>query len=96
MAKKATESKNKKEWIIALVAAAVILVGAGVIICVNFMVNPSKIVISEDQESIVVKNGQEFTIELSSNATTGYSWSLNDTYNKSVVTSVGNEYIASN
>ena len=38
--------------------------------------------------------GQSLVVTLASNVTTGYSWSLTDNSDSSVLTEIGNEYIA--
>ena len=48
--------------------------------------------VHENQENIEVKNGQEFTIVLNSNPSTGYSWSISDTYDKNIVQMIGNVF----
>lgn len=56
--------------------------------------NQSKVQISENQQNIILKTNQEFTITLGSNRTTGYSWQLDDSYNKSIINYINNEYKA--
>ncbi|MGD8373959.1 MAG: protease inhibitor I42 family protein [Candidatus Woesebacteria bacterium] len=84
---------GKKALIIAssLIVVAFLVIGG---IILYSTANPSTVAISEDQTDIQVKNGQEFTITLPSNASTGYSWALSDAYDKNVVTKVNDEYIA--
>jgi len=48
--------------------------------------------INEDPTMITAKVGEEFTITLDSNATTGYSWRLSDKFTEGVVKSLGSEY----
>ena len=50
--------------------------------------------VDENQQKIEIKNGQEFSINLTSNPSTGYSWSVDDTYNKNILTKIRNEFIA--
>lgn len=92
----AKAKKTKNNWaIVAAVVAAVLLIGGGAFYIYRMMYPPS-ITVSESQTNIEVKKNQKFTIELTSNASTGYSWSLNDTYDKNVVTKVSNKYEAAN
>lgn len=93
MAKSKSEnSTGKRALAIAtsLIVVAFLVIGG---IMLYSVFNPTTIAVSEDQSDIQVKKGQQFTITLSSNASTGYSWMLTDDYNKSVVSKVSDEYI---
>lgn len=52
--------------------------------------------IADVPSNISVKRGQEYTLNLNSNASTGYSWSVNDTYDKNVVVVVSHGYKGTN
>lgn len=41
---------------------------------------------------ITARVGEEFTFTLDSNATTGYSWKLSDSFSEDIVKLVGSEY----
>lgn len=87
---------TKINWVVSsVVLIVVIIIGSG-LIYINSSKTPSKIEVSEDQQNIEIKTGQEFTINLSSNPSTGYSWSVDDTYNKNITSKISNEFLASN
>lgn len=88
--------KLKNNWIIASIVLVIIIAIGGGIIYINSSITPWKIEVSEDQQNIEIKTGQEFTINLTSNPSTGYSWSIDDTYNKNITSKISNEFIASN
>ena len=89
--------KKKKEiWIILLILLMAILVVGGWFVYNHYYKIPAKTEISENMGDIQVKKAQEFTISLTSNPTTGYSWGLNDLYDKNVVKAIGNEFKAPN
>ena len=50
--------------------------------------------ITEDSAIITTKVGEEFTITLDSNPTTGYQWKLSDNFTEGVVRLVKSEYVA--
>ena len=52
-------------------------------------------VYTRDQTSITASVGEQFIIELQSNATTGYRWSLSRPLDPAVVKKVGSRYIPS-
>ena len=87
---------KKINWITASVILVIIIAIGGGLIYINSSKTPSKIEVSEDQQNIEIKTGQEFTINLTSNPSTGYSWSVDDTYNKNIMSKISNEFIASN
>ena len=89
--------KTKKiNWITASIILVIIVVIGGGLIYINSSKNPWKIEVSEDQQNIEIKTGQEFTINFASNPSTGYSWSVDDTYNKNVTSKISNEFVAPN
>lgn len=92
---KANQSKNntKNIWIIVAVIAVIAVVIGGVFIA-NNLIRPARLVVSSGQTNIEVVKGQEFEIDLTSNASTGYSWAVADTYDKNVITKVSSTYIA--
>lgn len=99
MAKTKTSTKTKvklNNWVIVAVVVVAVLAIVGGIACVNIYLNPSNVSVSENQTNVQINKGQEFTIKLSSNATTGYSWAVDDTYNKNVITKISNTYKAPN
>jgi inhibitor of cysteine peptidase len=49
-------------------------------------------VYSDPAKSIEVTNGQEFSIELDANATTGYQWQLAEPLNNSLLELLSTEY----
>lgn len=87
---------KKTNWIITSIVLIIIVVIGGGLIYINSSKTPSKIEVSEDQQNIEIKTGQEFTINLTSNPSTGYSWSVDDTYNKNIMSKISNEFIPSN
>jgi len=87
---------KKINWITASVILVIIIAIGGGLIYINSSKTPSKIEVSEDQQNIEIKTGQEFTINLTSNPSTGYSWSVDDTYNKNIMSKISNEFIPSN
>ncbi len=88
----AKANKTKTNWVVvSIIAAAILVIGGGII---WYCMEHSKITVSENQTSVEVKKGQEFTIKLTSNASTGYSWAVDDAYDKNVVTKVSNSYKA--
>jgi len=89
--------KTKKiNWITASIILVIIIAISGGLIYINSSKNPWKIEVSEDQQNIEIKTGQEFTINFASNPSTGYSWSVDDTYNKNVTSKISNEFVAPN
>lgn len=96
MAKTSKNNKPRNYWIVTAVVVVAILAVVGGVFCFNILMNPSRITVAENQTNIEVKKGQEFSIRLSSNATTGYAWSVDGTYDKNVVGEVSNAYIAPN
>ncbi|HUC89501.1 MAG TPA: protease inhibitor I42 family protein [Patescibacteria group bacterium] len=88
-----TKKTNKTMWVVAAAVVVALAVG-GALMYIHK--HPSKITVTENQSNIEVKKGQQFTISLASNASTGYSWSVDDTYNKNVITKVSNKYQAAN
>ena len=93
-------SKNKiLIWIIVAIILIAIFSVSGWLIYSKYYKNkltPMKIEVSENQQNIEIKAGQEFTISLTSNASTGYSWLVDETYDKNIVNYIGNDYKASN
>jgi len=87
---------KKINWIVTSIILIIIIAIGGGLIYINLSKNPSKIEFSEDQQNIEIKKGQEFTINLTSNQSTGYSWSVDDTYNKNIMSKISNEFIPSN
>ena len=49
---------------------------------------------TEDSTMITTKVGEEFTITLDSNPTTGYQWKLSDNLTEGIVKFVKSEYVA--
>jgi len=47
---------------------------------------------SEQTTMITARVGEEFTITLDSNPTTGYSWNLSDSFPKGIIKLLGSEY----
>jgi predicted secreted protein len=86
---------NKIKWIIASAVVAMVLAAGVGLLYINQTKNQSKIIVSENQKNIEVKKGQELTISLTSNPSTGYSWSVDDMYNKNIIFKIGNEFEAS-
>jgi inhibitor of cysteine peptidase len=86
---------KRMKWVIASAILVVILAIVGGYIYFSSSKTPAMIEVSENQQNVEIKNGQEFTIVLTSNPSTGYSWSLNDTYNNNVTLKISNEFIAS-
>ena len=87
---------KKINWITASIILVIIIAISGGLIYINSSKNPWKIEVSEDQQNIEIKTGQEFTINFASNPSTGYSWSVDDTYNKNVTSKISNEFVAPN
>jgi len=87
---------KKINWIIIPIVLVIIIAIGGGLIYINSSKTPSKIEVSEDQQNIEIKTGQEFTINFTSNPSTGYSWSVDDTYNKNITSMISNEFLASN
>ena len=65
----------------------------GWLLYVNNNKPTDKITVGNNQQDVKIKVNQEFMIDLVSNPSTGYNWSVNETYDKSVVEFVGNVYI---
>lgn len=93
--KKMRNTTKINRIVLSVVLIVVMIIGSG-LIYINSSKTPSKIEVSEDQQNIEIKTGQEFTINLSSNPSTGYSWSVDDTYNKNIISKISNEFVASN
>lgn len=87
---------KKRNWIIVSIFMVLTIVISGGVIYVNSLKTPSNIEVSEDQKIVEVKKGQKFTINLTSNPSTGYVWSIDDIYNKNIISKTSNEFIASN
>jgi len=89
--------KTKKiNWLVASIFLVIIIAIGGGLIYINSSKIPWKIEVSEDQQNIEIKKGQEFTINFTSNPSTGYSWSVDDMYNKNIISKISNEFIPSN
>lgn len=87
---------SKIHFIIAsLVVITILAIGCGIIYS-NSLKTPADTEVSENQENIVVNAGQEYTITLISNPSTGYSWSVDDAYDKNVTTMISNKFQAAN
>lgn len=82
----------KLNKIITATVLAVILIISGGLIYSNLTKNSIKLEVSENQKNIDIKTGQEFIITLTSNPSTGYSWSVEDTYNKNIVSMISSEF----
>lgn len=92
-----TNTKVKlNNWVIVAVVVVAVLAIVGGIACVNIYLNPSNVSVSENQTNVQINKGQEFTIKLSSNATTGYSWNVDDVYDKTIITKISSVYKAPN
>lgn len=87
---------SKANRIVASVILIVIVVVGGVFVYISSSKTPAMIEVAENQQNVEIKNGQEFTITLTSNPSTGYSWSVDDTYDKNIISKISNEFIASN
>ena len=95
--KKMKKLKNTKiNWVVSFVILIVILIIGGGLIYICLPKTPAIIEVSESQKNIEIHKGQEFTVNLSSNPSTGYSWSVDDTYNKNIISKISNEFQASN
>lgn len=84
--------KGKTYKIIAVVLLLVALAIGGWFVYGLYTKDTRTVEVHENQANIEVKNGQEFTIVLNSNPSTGYSWSISDTYDKSIVQAIGNVF----
>ncbi len=87
---------DKANWIIASAILMIIVVIGGLFVYFSSSKTPAMIEVSENQQNVEIKNGQEFTITLGSNPSTGYSWSIDDTYDRNIISKISNEFIASN
>jgi inhibitor of cysteine peptidase len=96
-------------WLIIILIIIAILVVGGWFVYANYYTKsspannevsenriPANIEVSENQENIEIVKGQEFTIKFVSNASTGYSWMVDESYEKNIINSIGNEYKDSN
>ncbi len=81
-------------WLISVLIIVAILAVGGWFVYAKYYAN--KIEVSENQENIGIRKGQEFTINFISNASTGYSWKVDESYDKNIVNLVGHEYKSSN
>ncbi len=81
-------------WLICVLIIVAILAVGGWFVYAKYYTN--KIEVSENQENIGITKGQEFTIRFVSNASTGYSWKVGESYDKNIINLVGNEYKNSN
>ena len=79
-----------------LIVIAILVVGGWFVYAKYYNNNNNKIEVSENQENIEIKKDQEFTINFISNASTGYSWKVDESYDKNIVSLVGHEYKSSN
>ncbi len=85
---------DKKIWMVVIIL--VIVLGAGGwLVYSSYFSGSAMVQVSESQENIEVKNGQEFTIKMVSNPSTGYTWSVSDSYDKNIVEKVSNTFKAS-
>jgi len=87
---KTNKTELKMISLIIFVAAVLVIIGGWFIYTTNS--TPSKITVGDDQQNISVKKNQEFMINLVSNPSTGYSWTVNDNYDKNVIGLVNNEF----
>ena len=85
---------DKKIWMVVIILVIVLGAGGWLVYSSYFSGN-AMVQVSESQENIEVKNGQEFTIKMVSNPSTGYTWSVSDSYDKSIVEKVSNTFKAS-
>ena len=89
-------SKNKKINRKISIIIIILAISGGLIYYYYFgnQRNSSNIQVSENQQNIILKTNQEFTITFNSNRTTGYSWQLDNSYNKNIINYIDNEYKA--
>jgi predicted secreted protein len=87
---KSSKTELKMISLIIFVAVSLVMIGGWFIYATNS--TPSKVTIGDNQQDISIKKNQEFMINLVSNPSTGYSWSVNDNYDKSVIGLVSNEF----
>jgi len=87
---KSSKTELKMISLIIFVAVLLVMIGGWFIYVTNS--TPSKVTIGDNQPDISIKKNQEFMINLVSNPSTGYSWSVNDNYDKSVIGLVSNEF----
>lgn len=91
---KSSKTELKMISLIIFVAVSLVMIGGWFIYATNS--TPSKVTIGDNQQDISIKKNQEFMINLVSNPSTGYSWSVNDNYDKSVIGLVSNEFKSAN
>lgn len=82
----------KDNRIVAYIVFVVILVIVGVFIFSGLSNKSAKIEVSENQKNIDIKTGQEFVITLTSNPSTGYNWSVDNIYNKNIISMISSEF----
>ena len=78
-----------------IVFGVIILIGGG-LIYINLPKTPVMIEVTDNQQNIEINNEQKFTINLTSNLSTGYSWSVDDTYNHNIISKISNDFISPN
>src|SRR3990167_1638894 len=85
------KAKRSKSFIVIILVVAV-LVGGGLLYAANNKNNSVAVAIGQDQQTVEVKAGEKFSLTLASNASTGYSWVLEETFDENIVTLTGSEY----
>jgi predicted secreted protein len=89
--------KNSKMTGLIVVMVLVVLIGVGgLLIYMNKNNSSSKIAVGDNQKAVSVNKNQEFIIKLVSNPSTGYTWSLSEGYDKTVVGLIGNVFVPAN
>jgi len=64
-----------------------------VLIIMLFCLKEACAQMEESDKQLQVKAGEQFTITLESNRTTGYSWHLAEPLDETIVTLIGSEYV---
>lgn len=92
MANNQTGKSSRANWAAITALIVIVLAMCGGIVYITWFNNPM-ITVTQDQSNIEIKKGQEFTLKLNSNQTTGYSWDVDGTYDTSIITKTGYQYV---
>ena len=87
-------SKNKALIRKIIIPVILVLIASGWVIY-HYRFDNNKLLtiqVNENQKNVTLKKNQEFTISLNSNKTTGYSWQLNDSYDKKIINFINSDY----
>lgn len=79
--------------VLVVVAVLAILIIGGIAVYKEINKN-TVVILQQNQNSQTIRSGEKLILKLPSNPSTGYSWFLNNNYNKNVVNLVSQKYLS--